>query len=460
MIKGLMPDHTVERLLPDEAATARLGQDLAAALRPGDVLALSGDLGAGKTALARALIRADAGDPDLEVPSPTFTLVQTYDVRVPISHFDLYRLGSPSELDELGFEEALREGAVVVEWPERAGGRLPAETVRVELLHEGEGRRAVVSGSGAAFDRYRRALLIREFLVNARMGEADRIPLSGDASARAYEIILARGEPARILMNSPRLVLGPPVKDGRPYAEIAHTARTVVAFVAIARALRERGVAAPKVLAADFDRGLLLLEHLGTGSFLAAEGRPVGERYAAAAALLAALHDTSWPRRLEAAPGISHHMPPFDRDALMIEVELLLDWYVPWKTGKPADAALRARFAEAWDTVFDRLDRAEQGLVMRDFHSPNIVWRADRSGFDRMGILDFQDALIGPVAYDVASLAMDARVTVSADIEQSAVAAYVAAAGGGTTSMKRPSARPMRSPPRSGTRKFSAFSSG
>ena len=126
MIKGLMPDHTVERLLPDEAATARLGQDLAAALRPGDVLALSGDLGAGKTALARALIRANAGDPDLEVPSPTFTLVQTYDVRVPISHFDLYRLGSSSELDELGFEEALREGAVVVEWPERAGGRLPA----------------------------------------------------------------------------------------------------------------------------------------------------------------------------------------------------------------------------------------------------------------------------------------------------------------------------------------------
>ena len=71
-----MPGHTVERLLPDEAATARLGQDLAAALRPGDVLALSGDLGAGKTALARALIRADAGDPVLEVPSPTFTLVQ------------------------------------------------------------------------------------------------------------------------------------------------------------------------------------------------------------------------------------------------------------------------------------------------------------------------------------------------------------------------------------------------
>ena len=155
MIKGLMADHTVERLLPDEAATARLGQDLAAALRQGDVLALSGDLGAGKTALARALIRANAGDAHLEVPSPTFTLVQTYEGRVPVSHFDLYRLGSASELEELGFEEALREGAAVVEWPDRAAKRLPAGTVHVELLHEGEGRRALVSGDGAAFDRLR-----------------------------------------------------------------------------------------------------------------------------------------------------------------------------------------------------------------------------------------------------------------------------------------------------------------
>lgn len=422
-----MAGSALERFLPDEAATARLGEDLALALRPGDVLALSGDLGAGKTALARALVRANAGDPDLEVPSPTFTLVQSYEGRVPVAHFDLYRLGSPSELDELGLDEALAEGAAVIEWADRAGDRLPATSVTVTLSHDGGGRRAVVSGSGPAFDRVARSLAVRDFLGQAGAGDALRVPFPGDASARAYETIHAGNQPPRVLMNSPRLVLGPPVKDEKPYAVIAHTAQTVAAFVAMARVLRERGIVAPEVLSADLDQGFLLLEHLGDGAFLDAEGRPAAERYAAAGALLATLHGKPWPDRLEVIPGVVHEMPPFDRDALMIEVELLLDWYVPWKTGGPPDAGLRAAFADAWNQVFDRLDRSERGIVLRDFHSPNIIWRADRSGSDRLGILDFQDAMIGPSAYDIASLAMDARVTMPEEIERSTVAAYVAA---------------------------------
>jgi len=118
-------------------------------------------------------------------------------------------------------------------------------------------------------------------------------------------------------------------------------------------------------------------------------------------------------------------VPPFDRDAMMIEVELLVDWYVPYATGRPAGEALRAGFRAAWDAAFDRLERAEKSLVLRDFHSPNIIWRAERKGHDRLGIIDFQDALVGPAAYDVASLAMDARVTVPPEIEKTAVDAYV-----------------------------------
>lgn len=422
-----MADVTIERSLADEAATAWLGRDLALTLRAGDVLALSGDLGAGKTTLARALIRANAGNPELDVPSPTFTLVQSYEGRLPVHHFDLYRLSGPTELDELGFDEALAGGAAVIEWPERAGNRLPASTVLVELRHEGDGRRAVLSGSGPAFERVARSVAIRDFLQTAGAGEVERKAFPGDASARAYEIIEAPGAPAKILMNSPHLVLGPPVKDGKPYAIIAHTAQTVTAFVAIARALRERGIAAPEVFAADLDQGFLLIEHLGSGHFLDAAGQPVAERYAAAAALLAPLHRRPWQSRLEATPGVFHDMPPFDRDALMIEVDLLLDWYVPWKSGRTADATLRADFAAAWTAVFDRLDATEQGLVMRDYHSPNLIWRNDRSGSERLGVLDFQDALIGPTAYDVASLAMDARVTVPEAIERSTVDAYVAA---------------------------------
>jgi len=120
--------------LPDEAATAALGARLAALWRAGDVVLLAGPLGAGKSALARAALRAAAGDPELEVPSPTFTLVQGYPLAGGITawHFDLYRLAGADEVAELGWAEA-REGVVLVEWPERLGALAPPEALLVRL---------------------------------------------------------------------------------------------------------------------------------------------------------------------------------------------------------------------------------------------------------------------------------------------------------------------------------------
>lgn len=403
-----------------------LGADLALALRAGDVLALEGDLGAGKTTLARGLIRALAGDPELEVPSPTFTLVQAYDGRIPVHHFDLYRLASATELDELGFDDAIAQGAALVEWPDRAEGRLPESAVHVELTHQDAGRLARIAGTGTAIERIGRSLAARDFLARSGHADAQRKYFTGDASARSYEIVDDDSQPPLVLMNSPKLVLGPPVRDGRPYAEIAHTAQSVSAFVAIDRALKAGGVAVPEIPAADLEQGFLLIEHLGSGSFLD-DGKPVAARYAAAAELLAMMHGRKWPSRMEAAKGVHHVVPPFDRDAMMIEAELLVDWYIPFATGKPAHDKFRSGFLNVWNAVFDRLEGAEKTLMLRDFHSPNLIWRGERQGSDRIGVLDFQDALIGPSAYDLASLAMDARVTVSPEIERSTYDAYVAA---------------------------------
>lgn len=118
--------------LPDENATATLAARLAALSHPGDVIALKGELGAGKTSFARAFIRARGGDE--AVPSPTFTLVQTYDLPDgPVWHFDLYRLRAPEEAWELGIEEAFEAGVALIEWPERLGVLLPARRLLVEL---------------------------------------------------------------------------------------------------------------------------------------------------------------------------------------------------------------------------------------------------------------------------------------------------------------------------------------
>lgn len=426
-MKQLVGAAVLKRLLDDDDATVRLGADLAHTLWPGDVLALSGDLGAGKTTLARGLLRALAGDRLLEVPSPTFTLVQSYELRLPVHHLDLYRLSSPDELEELGLEDELQTGAALVEWPDRAGARLPADAVHLELVQHGAGRMATITGRGAFFGRIVRSLAARDFLEAAGWGKADRTPFPGDASARAYETVSLQGEADRILMNSPALVPGPPVRGGRAYAEIAYSARDVSAFVAVDLALQEAGLAVPEIHAQDLDGGFLLISHLGSEPFLDA-GEPVPQRYEAAAELLAFIHGRKWPAHIGIGrSGRSHDVPPFDREALMIEVELLLDWYVPYATGRQAGAALRAGFAQEWNRLIDRLETAERSLVLRDFHSPNIVWRDDRSGRDRLGLLDFQDALMGPAAYDVASLAMDARVTISEPLEKRTVAAYVAA---------------------------------
>jgi tRNA threonylcarbamoyl adenosine modification protein YjeE len=132
--------------LGDLAGTEALGARIAAGLGIGDTVALQGDLGAGKTTLARAILRA-LGVTE-SVPSPTFTLVQTYETpRLAVRHYDLYRIRSPREIDELGLEEALEEGAVLIEWPENAGDRQPGDALHVVLTTTGPGsRRADIAG--------------------------------------------------------------------------------------------------------------------------------------------------------------------------------------------------------------------------------------------------------------------------------------------------------------------------
>jgi tRNA threonylcarbamoyl adenosine modification protein YjeE len=132
-------------VLADLAATDALGARIAASLRVGDAIALQGDLGSGKTTLARAILRA-LGVTET-VPSPTFTLVQAYETeKLAVRHFDLYRVNDVADMDELGLDEALDDGAALVEWPEHAGSRLPSDVLRVALTLDARGRRARITG--------------------------------------------------------------------------------------------------------------------------------------------------------------------------------------------------------------------------------------------------------------------------------------------------------------------------
>ncbi|WP_426231461.1 tRNA (adenosine(37)-N6)-threonylcarbamoyltransferase complex ATPase subunit type 1 TsaE [Pararhizobium sp. DWP3-4] len=417
--------QVIELTLQNEAATIELGEDLALALKAGDCLALSGDLGAGKSTLARAFLRALADDEALEVPSPTFTLVQSYDLRIPVSHFDLYRLADVSELDELGFDEALSDGICLVEWPENALAALPKSRLTATFSHLGDGRTVTITGEAGALARIERSLAIRTFLRQREYGHARRRHLSGDASARAYERILVPTEPVRILMDSARHKPGPILQDGKYYQQLAHLAEDVIPFVAIDRDIREKGFCAPDIYESDLDTGILLIEDLGSDGILDADGQPITERYLESVRVLAHLHAQPVTRNISLG-SVTHHIADFDRTAMKIETSLLLDWYLPWKRGEKASDAERHDYFAVWDQLIDLMASSEKKLLLRDFHSPNIIWRGDCSGFDRIGIIDFQDSMIGPTAYDVASISQDARVTIEPDLRDAMLSLYCA----------------------------------
>jgi tRNA threonylcarbamoyl adenosine modification protein YjeE len=414
--------------LADEEATRRLAVDLANLLKPGDFVALSGDLGAGKTTLVRAMIAHLAGDTAIEVPSPTFTLVQTYDLpKFVLVHVDLYRVSGADELAELGFDDI--PGAVVVmEWPDRAGGALPADRIEVALAlgPEREQRVAHVAGAGAVAARIAQLASVHRFLKEEGYGTAVRGRIAGDASSRSYERLVTDNGTV-ILMNWPAQPDGPPVKRGLPYSAIAHLAENVKPFVAMALALRARGFSAPKIYAADYNAGLIVLEDLGNE--LVVEGdppRPMIERYAYAADLLVALHGLDLPGVLPAAPKVDYALPSYDLDAFLIEAELILDWYLPHRNAG-ASPETRAHFQALWRDALRPVLEAPKSWVLRDFHSPNLLWLEEREGIAKVGLLDFQDAVLGPSAYDLASLLQDARVDVPEDAEIALFSRYVTA---------------------------------
>jgi hypothetical protein len=417
--------------LPDEQATRRFATDLAGALEPGDLITLSGDLGAGKTAFARALIRHLAGNETVEVPSPTFTLVQSYELpRFTLIHADLYRVRSAAELAELGFEDVPESAVVLMEWPDRAAGALPADRLDIAFTLAADAgpdvRQLRYTGYGAFAARAERIALLRGFIDEAGFGETERRRMQGDASTRIFERLTA-GNRRAVLMNAPRRPDGPPVRDGKPYSAIAHLAEDVVPYIAIAAGLRRLDLSAPEILHADLDHGLILMEDLGDEPIISGNPpAPVEMRYATAIDLLASLHERDLPTRLPITSALDYRLPRYDIGAFLIEAELLLDWYLVNAGAAVAEVA-RAEFLTLWRNALEPAMEAPATWVLRDYHSPNLLWLPHREGFARIGLVDFQDALIGPAAYDVASLLQDARVDVPESMEMNLLGRYVRA---------------------------------
>ena len=243
-----------------------------------------------------------------------------------------------------------------------------------------------------------RPRVIEAFLAAAGWSEAHRAPLAGDASARVYERLCRAGAPDGVLMDAPNAgVVGP--------------------FAAMSAYLRAAGYSAPAIWAEDIAAGLLLCEDLGDDLFarLALAGHDMTPLYEAAVDLLVDLHRRPPPAA-----------PLYDVARLLEEVGRFPIWYFPAVTGHELSPEARASFDGMWRGLLAQASLDDGVVVLRDYHAENLIWLPRRVGLGRIGLLDFQDAVIGPRAYDLVSLLEDARRDVGVALGEAMVARYLA----------------------------------
>lgn len=246
--------------------------------------------------------------------------------------------------------------------------------------------------------------LAQAFLASTDWRDATRAPLAGDASNRRYDRIRAEGLPPAVLMDAP------PEKgeDVRP-------------FTAIARHLAQIGLSAPAIYAEDVAHGFLLIEDLGDDLFARVlQATPDLEKK---------LYQTAIDALIVAQQAVPPALATYDTDAMATTAMLLPDWYLPHATGTPAPSELRQEYDRLVRQILTRLTTEKTVLVQRDYHAENLLWLPRRDGAARVGLLDFQDAMLGHPAYDLASLLKDARRDVNPDVQRDMLTYYIARTG-------------------------------
>lgn len=246
--------------------------------------------------------------------------------------------------------------------------------------------------------------LLVDFLQSNKMGAAKRSPLSQDASFRRYERLYLDGK-SFMLMDAP-----PPQEDVNP-------------FINIANYLRRRGFSSPEIYAEDTKNGFLLLEDLGDNSYtkVLSGNSPLSgdydelELYSAAVDVLIQLGRSTLPRK----------MPGYNDELLLKESNLLLNWYIPHTNPDVVNDELREHYKAIWNNLLVLKKVTDDVLVLRDYHADNLMWLPDRLGVLQVGVLDFQDAVIGSPIYDLVSLLEDARRDISKEVVQKSIDRYL-----------------------------------
>ena len=270
-----------------------------------------------------------------------------------------------------------------------------------------------------------RDLEIKVFLAGAGWGDAVIESFPGDASSRRY-FRLTRGDKLAVLQDAPRGAETPAEPEGATVADreiLGYNAMARLAgpepaaFACLSNELVMRGFSAPKILAADLNAGLILLEDFGSNVYAQViENDPTMEAplYSAAVECLAEIYRSSFPANMS-FKSANWRVREYDEAALLTETHLFLDWYAVDK-GAQISVAARAAWDDIWRVLFGALEAHAPGLALRDFHAENLFWLPERTSVAKVGLIDFQDGLFVHPAYDLVSFLEDARRDVSQDL--------------------------------------------
>jgi aminoglycoside/choline kinase family phosphotransferase len=277
------------------------------------------------------------------------------------------------------------------------------------------------------------------FLRRAGLGEARRERLAGDASTRSYERLHLPGGDRRIFMDQPPVESAacPPEADAETRRALGYNALArlaagrVDAFVAVAGWLGRQGLSAPRIDAFDAGLGLAVMEDLGDDLFgaLIASGADESPLYEAAVDALVHMQSRPVPARLGAESGLDWPVLAYDALALQTAADLLPDWLPALRPQVRVDAAARADWADLWRPILARGEAGASVFCHRDYHVENLIWLPDREGPARVGLVDFQDAVLAHPAWDLSMLLHDARRDVSRPLSEAMLGRYLDQAG-------------------------------
>lgn len=265
----------------------------------------------------------------------------------------------------------------------------------------------------------------RAFIREAGWEDASVESFPGDASSRRY-FRLTRGDDIAVLQDAPRGAEAPAEPEGASAADRAALGYNALArlagsepaaFACLSNELVIRGFSAPKILAADLDAGLLLLEDFGPSVYakvIEADPSMEAPLYEAAVECLAEIYRSSFPAKMSFRD-TGWRVREYDETALLTETHLFLDWYAKDK-GSVLSGTARAEWDAIWQDLFKALEAHAPGLALRDFHAENLFWLPERESVAKVGLIDFQDGLFVHPAYDLVSFLEDARRDVSPDL--------------------------------------------